>query len=88
MWLYRVAWCLLEPVFSYPRGVGFSFIFSWLLILLVFITFFVGGNVRTLVCKPWETGEIFQALDTLATSNNVFNLSNYIDLQVDISGLY
>ncbi|XP_060712571.1 prominin-2-like [Hemiscyllium ocellatum] len=85
---YSANGCSLSGANFLMAGVGFSFIFSWLLILLVFITFFVGGNVRTLVCKPWETGELFQAFDTLATSNNVFNLSSFIDLQVDISGLY
>nr|XP_014348721.1 PREDICTED: prominin-2 isoform X1 [Latimeria chalumnae] len=45
-------------------GVGFSFLFSSLLILLVFVTFLVGGNTRTLVCKPWENQELFQFIDT------------------------
>uniref|UniRef100_A0A8C3FBD5 Prominin 2 n=1 Tax=Chrysemys picta bellii TaxID=8478 RepID=A0A8C3FBD5_CHRPI len=41
-------------------GVGFSFLFSWLLILLVFATFLVGGNVQTLVCKNWANQEIYK----------------------------
>ncbi|XP_078421873.1 prominin-2-like isoform X2 [Cetorhinus maximus] len=69
-------------------GVGFSFIFSWLLILLVFVTFFVGGNVRTLACKPWETGEIYKALDTLAADLNFFNLSKTLNVEVNISELF
>ncbi|XP_041065009.1 prominin-2-like isoform X2 [Carcharodon carcharias] len=68
-------------------GVGFSFIFSWLLILLVFVTFFVGGNVRTFACKPWETGEIYKALDTLAADLDFFNLSKTLNVEVNISEL-
>ncbi|XP_078421156.1 prominin-2 isoform X1 [Cetorhinus maximus] len=45
-------------------GVGFSFIFSWLLMLLVFIMFFVGGNVYSLACKPWYNDELFQVIET------------------------
>ncbi|XP_053320646.1 prominin-2 [Spea bombifrons] len=40
-----------------------SFIFSWLLIILVFITFLVGGNMQTLVCKNWANGNIYRFLD-------------------------
>ncbi|XP_069773748.1 prominin-2-like isoform X2 [Narcine bancroftii] len=69
-------------------GVGFSFIFSWLLILLVFVTFFVGGNVRTLACKPWETGEIYQVVDDLAEQSNILNLSNIFRAPISFSTLH
>lgn len=45
---------------SSPRGVGFSFVFAAPLILLVFATFLVGGNVQTLVCRSWESGELYE----------------------------
>ncbi|XP_067857439.1 prominin-2-like [Heptranchias perlo] len=69
-------------------GVGFSFIFSSLLILLVFVTFLVGGNVQTVVCKPWASGEIYQFIDTLAAEDNRFNLSTYLNVSVSVSELY
>lgn len=42
------------------RGVAFSFLFAAPLILLVFATFLVGGNVQTLVCRSWESGELYE----------------------------
>lgn len=42
------------------RGVGFSFIFSWLLMLLVLLTFFLGGNIYMLVCDSWRSQQLFQ----------------------------
>lgn len=42
------------------RGVGFSFIFSWLLMLLVLLTFFLGGNIYMLVCESWSSQQLFQ----------------------------
>lgn len=44
----------------FPRGVGFSFLFAVPIILLVFATFLVGGNVQTLVCRSWESGELYE----------------------------
>ncbi|XP_078064104.1 prominin-2-like, partial [Mustelus asterias] len=69
-------------------GVGFSFIFSWLLILLVFVTFFVGGNVQTLVCKPWKSGEIYKAVDTLVAAYSDLNPSSLLGVQVNFSELH
>lgn len=46
-----------SPSFS---GVGLGFLFSWLLILLVFATFLVGGNIQTLVCRNWVNQEIYK----------------------------
>lgn len=42
------------------RGVAFSFLFAAPLILLIFATFLVGGNVQTLVCRSWESGELYE----------------------------
>ena len=39
---------------------GFSFLLAVPLILLVFSTFLVGGNVQTLVCQSWERGELYK----------------------------
>ncbi|XP_074963849.1 prominin-1-A-like isoform X6 [Phalacrocorax aristotelis] len=55
-----------EPIIAFDglRGVGFSFIFSWMLMLLVLITFVLGGNVYMLVCESWRNQQLFQLLDT------------------------
>lgn len=43
-----------------PRGVCLSFLVAVPLILLVFSTFLVGGNVQTLLCQSWESGELYK----------------------------
>ncbi|NXD20409.1 PRM1A protein, partial [Spelaeornis formosus] len=45
-------------------GVGFSFIFSWVLMIVVVLTFVTGGNVEKLVCEPFEDKNLFKVLDT------------------------
>ncbi|NWI26990.1 PRM1A protein, partial [Sula dactylatra] len=61
----------------FMAGVGFSFIFSWLLMLLVLITFVLGGNVYMLVCKSWHSQQLFQLLDTPGLIPG-FNLSELL----------
>ncbi|CAN2388546.1 Prominin 1 [Pristimantis euphronides] len=45
-------------------GVGFSFIFSWVLMLIVIVTFLAGGNVEKLVCESFQDKSLFKVLDT------------------------
>ncbi|XP_010281488.1 PREDICTED: prominin-1 isoform X4 [Phaethon lepturus] len=45
-------------------GVGFSFLFSWVLMIVVVLTFVTGGNVEKLVCEPFEDKSLFKVLDT------------------------
>uniref|UniRef100_A0A7N9B0A7 Prominin 1a n=1 Tax=Mastacembelus armatus TaxID=205130 RepID=A0A7N9B0A7_9TELE len=45
-------------------GVGFSFIFSWVLMGVVTIIFLAGGNMEKLVCEPFHTKELFKVVDT------------------------
>ncbi|XP_068799435.1 prominin-1 isoform X9 [Struthio camelus] len=45
-------------------GAGFSFLFSWLLMIVVVLTFVTGGNVEKLVCEPFEDKTLFKVLDT------------------------
>ncbi|XP_014463108.1 prominin-1 isoform X3 [Alligator mississippiensis] len=45
-------------------GVGFSFIFSWVLMIVVVVTFVTGGNVEKLVCEPFEDKTLFKVFDT------------------------
>ncbi|XP_062864544.1 prominin 1 b [Trichomycterus rosablanca] len=45
-------------------GVGFSFIFSWVLMGVVVAGFVAGGNVEKLVCEPLANRQLFQIIDT------------------------
>ncbi|XP_023264322.1 prominin-1-A-like isoform X5 [Seriola lalandi dorsalis] len=45
-------------------GVGFSFIFSWVLMGVVTVIFLAGGNIEKLVCDPFHTKELFKVVDT------------------------
>ncbi|XP_016421324.1 prominin-1-A-like [Sinocyclocheilus rhinocerous] len=45
-------------------SVGFSFIFSWVLMGVVVTSFIVGGNVEKLVCEPLANRQIFKIIDT------------------------
>uniref|UniRef100_UPI003AAC36A9 prominin-2 n=1 Tax=Centroberyx gerrardi TaxID=166262 RepID=UPI003AAC36A9 len=45
-------------------GAGFSFLISWLFMLVVLVLFLLGGNVYTLVCQPWDNGELLKFIDT------------------------
>ncbi|NXI90574.1 PRM1A protein, partial [Psophia crepitans] len=61
----------------FMAGVGFSFIFSWLLMLLVLVTFVLGGNIYMLVCESWRSQQLFQLLDTPGLIPG-FNLSELL----------
>ncbi|NXW33732.1 PRM1A protein, partial [Phaetusa simplex] len=61
----------------FMAGVGFSFIFSWLLMLLVLITFVLGGNTYMLLCESWRSRQFFQLLDTPGLIPG-FNLSELL----------
>ncbi|NXV80931.1 PRM1A protein, partial [Atlantisia rogersi] len=61
----------------FMAGVGFSFIFSWLLMLLVLIIFVLGGNIYMLVCESWRSQQLFQLLDTPGLIPG-FNLSELL----------
>uniref|UniRef100_A0A0P6J1D7 Prominin-2 n=1 Tax=Heterocephalus glaber TaxID=10181 RepID=A0A0P6J1D7_HETGA len=66
-------------------GVGLSFLFTAPLILLVFATFLVGGNVQTLVCRSWESGELYEFADTPGNLPPSMNLSHLLGLRKNIS---
>ncbi|KAG6921609.1 prominin 1a, partial [Chelydra serpentina] len=74
----------------FMAGVGFSFLFSWLLMLLVLVTFLLGGNAYTLVCQPWYSRQLLQFLETSDLTAS-FNLSKMLGLPggtVTLSGVY
>ncbi|KAM3622626.1 uncharacterized protein V6R79_001298 [Siganus canaliculatus] len=45
-------------------GVGFSFIFAWVLMAIVSAMFVVGGNVEKLLCEPLANRQLFKIIDT------------------------
>ncbi|XP_072318317.1 prominin 1 b isoform X2 [Eucyclogobius newberryi] len=45
-------------------GVGFSFLFAWMLMALVTTLFVVGGNVEKMMCEPLANRQIFKIIDT------------------------
>uniref|UniRef100_A0A3P9BLQ0 Prominin 1 b n=1 Tax=Maylandia zebra TaxID=106582 RepID=A0A3P9BLQ0_9CICH len=45
-------------------GVGFSFIFAWVLMVIVTTLFVVGGNVEKLICEPLANRQLFKIIDT------------------------
>ncbi|XP_006903284.1 PREDICTED: prominin-2 [Elephantulus edwardii] len=66
-------------------GVGFSFLFAAPLILLVFATFLIGGNMQTLVCRSWKNGELSKFVDTPGNLPPSMNLSDLIGLKKNVS---
>ncbi|XP_013915124.1 PREDICTED: prominin-2 [Thamnophis sirtalis] len=66
-------------------GVTFSFLFSWILILLVAGTFLMGGNIQTLVCKPWASQEIYTFIDTPGNLPPSVNVSRYLGLKQNLN---
>ncbi|XP_062416476.1 prominin-1-A isoform X4 [Pungitius pungitius] len=45
-------------------GVGFTVIFSWVLMGVVTIIFLAGGNMEKLFCEPFHTKDVFKVVDT------------------------
>lgn len=45
-------------------GVGFTFIFAWVLMAIVTALFVVGGNVEKLMCEPLANRQLFKIIDT------------------------
>ncbi|XP_038152397.1 prominin-2 [Cyprinodon tularosa] len=48
----------------FMMGAGFSFLFSWIFMILVVLLFILGGNMYTLICRPWHNGQLLKFLDT------------------------
>ncbi|XP_066477572.1 prominin-1-A-like [Tiliqua scincoides] len=71
-------------------SVGFSFIFAWLLMVLVLLMFLLGGNAYTLVCRSWANGQLLQFLDTpgLFRELNVTQLLHLKHSDVTLSSIY
>ncbi|XP_075457393.1 prominin-2 isoform X2 [Ascaphus truei] len=66
-------------------GVYLSFFFSWMLILLVFTTFLVGGNVQTLLCRHWANQDIYKFLDDPTNLPQDMDLKRQLGLKENTS---
>ncbi|XP_067156241.1 prominin-1-A-like isoform X1 [Apteryx mantelli] len=72
----------------FMAGVGFSFLFSWLLMLVVLVPFVLGGNIYMLFCQSLQNQQLFQLLDTPGLIPG-FNLSQVLgEGSTNISELY
>ncbi|XP_076005200.1 prominin-1-A isoform X2 [Genypterus blacodes] len=75
-------------------AVGFSFIFSWLLMVLVTAVFVIGGNMEKLICQPYHTKELFKVVDTpyLVNPEWKYFIPGFIygdsDLELTLENLY
>ncbi|XP_023371106.1 prominin-1 [Otolemur garnettii] len=45
-------------------GVGLSFLFCWIFMIIVTLTFVIGANMEKLICEPYKNGKLFRVLDT------------------------
>ncbi|KAM7385625.1 hypothetical protein PAMP_001700 [Pampus punctatissimus] len=70
-------------------GAGFSFLFSWLFMIVVLVLFLLGGNVYTLVCQPWSNGKLLKFIDTPGLIPGL-DIGQTLGLEsnVTISGIY
>ncbi|XP_067882578.1 prominin-1-A-like [Heterodontus francisci] len=68
-------------------GVGVSFIFSWLLMLVVLATFIAGGNVEKLACQSLKDNSLFKVLDTPYLLNSQWKhfLSGFLLSELNIN---
>ncbi|XP_068183415.1 prominin-2 [Antennarius striatus] len=70
-------------------GTGFSFIFCWLLMIVVLLLFLLGGNVYTLVCHPWSTGRLLQFIETSGLLPELpIGPASGLNINVSLSELY
>lgn len=65
-------------------GAGFSFLFCWLFMIIVLLLFLLGGNVYTLLCQPWNNGQLLKFIDTPGLFPE-FELGPALGLKTNIS---
>ncbi|XP_066535911.1 prominin-2 [Hoplias malabaricus] len=68
-------------------GVGFSFIFSWIFMIIVLVLFILGGNIYTLICVPWQTRELYKLIDTPGILPEI-QISGLGSQNLTVTGLY
>ncbi|XP_061801969.1 prominin-2-like isoform X2 [Nerophis lumbriciformis] len=64
-----------------------NFIFSWLLVVVTLLLFLIGGNVYTLVCRPWSNGELEKFIQTPGLIPGL-NSSNVLGRNITLVGIY
>ncbi|XP_063732408.1 LOW QUALITY PROTEIN: prominin-1-A [Eleginops maclovinus] len=75
-------------------GVGFSIIFSLVLMGVVTVIFLLGGNIEKLFCEPFHTKEVFKVVDTPYLVNPEWKnfipgyMYNDSDLELTAESLY
>ncbi|XP_033948939.1 prominin-1-A isoform X2 [Pseudochaenichthys georgianus] len=75
-------------------GVGFSIIFSLVLMGMVTVMFLLGGNMEKLFCEPFHTKEVFKVVDTPYLVNPEWKnfipgyMYNDSDLELTAESLY
>ncbi|XP_070696693.1 prominin-2 [Pempheris klunzingeri] len=70
-------------------GAGFSFLFSWLFMIVVLVLFLLGGNVYTLICQPWSSGELLKLIDTPGLIPGLEKGLNFgLKTNINISDIY
>ncbi|MBZ3882575.1 Prominin-1 [Sciurus carolinensis] len=67
-------------------GVGLSFLFCWIVMILVVVSFVIGVNVEKLVCEPYANRKLFRILDTpyLLNKNWKYYVSGMVLKKSDI----
>ncbi|XP_052006888.1 prominin-1-A-like [Xyrauchen texanus] len=65
-------------------GVVFSFLVSWICMIVVLILFIVGGNTYSLVCKPWENNELIKVVDSPGLIQG-FDLARTLNLKTNLT---
>ena len=65
------------------RGAGFSFLFSWLFMIVVVLLFLVGGNVYTLVCRPWNDGQLLKVARYITETRTGHRVQKHCKLCVE-----
>nr|ABB71125.1 prominin-like protein [Carassius auratus] len=68
----------------FMAGVGFSFLVSWIFMLVVLILFIVGGNTYTLICKAMANQGTHPAYDTPGLIPGL-NLSTVLNLKTNLN---
>uniref|UniRef100_A0A3B4VL67 Prominin 2 n=1 Tax=Seriola dumerili TaxID=41447 RepID=A0A3B4VL67_SERDU len=64
-------------------GAGVSFFFSWLFMIVVLLLFLLGGNVYTLLCRPWNNGQLLKFIDSpglIPGIDQTWGCTNHLDL--------
>ncbi|XP_061747612.1 prominin-1-A isoform X7 [Nerophis ophidion] len=75
-------------------GVGFSVIFSWVLMGLLTAIFLLGGNMEKLICEPFHTRELFKVVDSPYLVNSEWKnfipgyMYNDSELELSAESLY